>query len=180
MLTQRRFTSPHGASVLTRAAVIYDPATPAAPGFLPLIDAAARSSGVDVSIHGVRDAAETERALSAFAGEPNGGLIAVPSGLIANQRDFIISLAHRLRLPDVSAFRYYSASGGLASYGVDNIGLYRRAASYVDRILKGAKPADLPVQLPNRYELIINLKTAKTLGIEVPSTLLARADEVIE
>jgi putative ABC transport system substrate-binding protein len=165
---------------VTRAAVIYDPATPAAPGFLPLINAAGRSSGVDLFIHGVRDAAETERALSAFAGEPNGGLIAVPSGLIANQRDFIISLAHRLRLPDVSAFRYYSASGGLASYGVDNIGLYRRAASYVDRILKGAKPADLPVQLPNRYELIINLKTAKTLGIEVPSTLLARADEVIE
>ena len=165
---------------VTRAAVIYDPVTPAATGFLPLIDAAGRSSGIDVLIHGVREPAEIERVLNAFAAEPNGGLIAIPSRVVANERDLIISLAHRHRLPDVSAFRYYSGSGGLASYGVDNIGLYRRAASYVDRILKGAKPADLPVQLPNRYELIVNLKTAKALGIEVPATVLARADEVIE
>jgi putative ABC transport system substrate-binding protein len=165
---------------VTRAAIIYDPATPAAPGFLPLIEAAGRSSGVDTLTYSVRDAAEVERVLNTFAAEPNGGLIAVPSGLISNRRDLIIPLAHRLRLPDVSAFRYYSASGGLASYGADNIGLYRRAASYVDRILKGAKPADLPVQLPNRYELIINLKAAKALGLEIPPTVLARADEVIE
>jgi len=165
---------------VTRVAAIYDPATPAAPGFLPLIEAAGRSSGVDVSTHNVRDVGEIERVLNAFAAQPNGGLIPVPSALIVNKRDFIISLAHRLRLPDVSAFRYYSANGGLASYGVNNIDLYKRAASYVDRILKGEKPANLPVQLPNRYELVINLKTAKTLGITVPPGVLAIADEVIE
>ena len=165
---------------VNRVAAVYDPVTPAATGFLPLIDAAGRSAGVDVFIHGVRDAAEIERVLTAFAAQPNGGLIAIPSRLIANSREFVISLAHRLHLPDVSAFRYYSAAGGLASYGVDNIGLYRRAASYVDRILKGEKPSNLPVQMPNRYDLIINLKTAKALGLEVPATLLARADEVIE
>jgi putative tryptophan/tyrosine transport system substrate-binding protein len=98
----------------------------------------------------------------------------------ANKRDFITSFAHRLRLPDVSGFRYYPASGGLAYYGVDNIGLWKRAASYLDRILKGEKPASFPVQLPNRYELVINLKTAKTLGLELPPTLLASADEVIQ
>jgi putative tryptophan/tyrosine transport system substrate-binding protein len=165
---------------VTRVAAVYDPATPVVTGLLPLIDAAGRSAGIDVFIHGVRDAAEIERVLTAFAAEPNGGLVAVPSRLIATSRDFVISLAHRLRLPDVSAFRYYSASGGLASYGVDNIALYRRAASYVDRILRGEKPENLPVQMPNRYELIINLRTAKALGIEVPATVLARADEVIE
>jgi len=165
---------------VTRVAVIYDPATPAATGFLPMIDAAGRAFGVDVSMSSVRDTAEVERVLTGFAAEPNGGLIAVASALIANQRDFIISLAHRLRLPDVSAFRYYPANGGLASYGVDNIDLYKRAAAYVDRILKGEKPADLPVQLANKYELVINLKAAKALGIEIPVAVLARTDEVIE
>jgi putative ABC transport system substrate-binding protein len=165
---------------VTRAAVIYDPVTPAATGFLPMIEAAGRSSGVDVFTSSVHDTAEIERVLNAFAAQPNGGLIPVPSLLIASQRDFIISLAHRHRLPNVSAFRYYPASGGLASYGVDNIDLYKRAASYVDRILKGEKPADLPVQLADRFELVINLKTAKALGLEIPVSVLARTDEVIE
>jgi ABC-type uncharacterized transport system substrate-binding protein len=165
---------------VTRVAVIYDPATPAATGFLPLLEAAGRSYGVDVFTNTVHDTAEIESVVGAFAAEPNGGLIPIPSALIGNKRDFITSLAHRLRLPDVSGFRYYPASGGLASYGVDNIGLWKRAASYVDRILKGEKPANLPVQLPNRYELVVNLKTAKALGLTVPDKLLAIADEVIE
>jgi putative ABC transport system substrate-binding protein len=168
------------ASTVTRAAVIYDPATPSAGGHLPLIEAAGRAAGVDVSTYSVRDTAEIERVLVAFAAEPNGGLIPIPSALVANQRNFVISLARRLRLPDVFAFRYYPANGGLASYGVDNIVLYKRATSYIDRILKGEKPANLPVQLPNRYELVINLKTARALGLTVPPTLLATADEVIE
>ena len=165
---------------VTRAAVIYDPVTPSAIGFLPMIEAAGRSSGVDVFTYSVHDTAEIERVINAFAAEPNGGLIPVASALIANKRDFIISLAHRHRLPNVSAFRYYPANGGLASYGVDNIDLYKRAAGYIDRVLKGEKPADLPVQLANKYELVINLKTAKALGLEIPISVLARTDEVIE
>jgi ABC-type uncharacterized transport system substrate-binding protein len=124
--------------------------------------------------------AETERIIATFAAQPNGGLIPVPSALMGNQRDFIISLAHRYRLPNVFAFRYYPAKGGLASYGVDPINLYKRAASYIDRILKGEKPADLPVQMANKYELVINLKTAKALGLDIPISVLARTDEVIE
>ena len=148
---------------VTRVAVIYDPATPNATGFLPMIEAAGRSFGVDVFAYSVRDTAETERIITTFAAEPNGGLIPVASALMGNQRDFIVSLTHRYRLPNVFAFRYYPANGGLASYGVDPINLYKRAASYVDRILKGEKPADLPVQMANKYELVINLKTAKAL-----------------
>jgi putative ABC transport system substrate-binding protein len=121
-----------------------------------------------------------ERAINTFAAEPNGGLIPVPSLLTHEKRDFIISLTNRHRLPNVYAFRYYPASGGLASYGVDNIGLYKSAASYVDRILRGEKPADLPVQVANKYQLVINLKTAKALELEISPTLLARVDEVIE
>ena len=112
--------------------------------------------------------------------EPNGGLIPVASALIGVQRDFVISLANRHRLPNVYAFRYYPANGGLASYGVDNIDLYKRAASYIDRILKGEKPVNLPVQLANKYELVINMKTAKALGLDIPVSVLARTDEVIE
>ena len=165
---------------VTRAAVICDPVTPSAIGFLPMIEAAGRSSGVDVFTYSVHDTAEIERVINAFAAEPNGGLIPVASALIANKRDFIISLAHRHRLPNVSAFRYYPANGGLASYGVDNIDLYKRAAGYIDRVLKGEKPADLPVQLANKYELVINLKTANALGLEIPISVLARTDEVVE
>jgi putative ABC transport system substrate-binding protein len=121
-----------------------------------------------------------ERGIAAFARSSNGGLIMTSSGTLLVQRGLIIALAGRYRLPAVYPFRYYVASGGLASYGPDTIDQFRRAASYVDRILKGEKPSDLPVQAPTKYELVINLKTAKALGIEVPPTLLARADEVIE
>jgi putative ABC transport system substrate-binding protein len=165
---------------VTRVAAIYDPATPSAYGFLPMIEAAGRSFGVDVFIHAVHDTTEIERVINAFAAEPNGGLIPVASALIAVQRDFVIALANRHRLPNVYTFRYYPASGGLASYGVDNIDLYKRAASYIDRILKGEKPANLPVQLANKYQLVINMKTAKALGLDIPVSVLARTDEVIE
>ncbi len=165
---------------VTRAAVVYDPASPNSAGFLPMIEAAGRSLGVQVFTHVVHDSAEIERVINTFAGEPNGGLILVPSLLTHEKRDFIISLANRHRLPNVYAFRYYPASGGLASYGVDEIDLYKRAASYVDRILRGEKPADLPVQVANKYQLVINLKTAKALGLEISPVLLARTDEVIE
>jgi putative tryptophan/tyrosine transport system substrate-binding protein len=165
---------------VTRAAVIYDPATPSATGFLPLIDAAGRSFGVDVFIHGVRDTSEIESVINALAAKPNGGLIVLASALLTEKRDLIISIAHKSRLPAIFTFRYYAEAGGLASYGVDNHDLYRRAASYVDRILRGEKPGDLPVQAPTKYELVINLRTAKTLGIPIPASLLARADEVIE
>jgi putative tryptophan/tyrosine transport system substrate-binding protein len=165
---------------VTRAAVIYDPATPSATGFLPLIDAAGRSFGVDVFIHGVRDTSEIESVINALAAKPNGGLIVLASALLTEKRDLIISIANKSRLPAIFTFRYYAEAGGLASYGVDNHDLYRRAASYVDRILRGEKPGDLPVQAPTKYELVINLRTAKTLGIPIPASLLARADEVIE
>jgi putative tryptophan/tyrosine transport system substrate-binding protein len=163
-----------------RIAAIYDPATPSAHGFLPMIEAAGRSSGVDVFTHAVRDTTEIERVINTFAAEPNGGLIPVASALLAVHRDFVISLANRHRLPNIYAFRYYPANGGLASYGVDNIDLYKRAASYIDRILNGEKPANLPVQLATKYDLVINIKTAKALGLDIPDSVLARADEVIE
>ena len=165
---------------VTRVAAIYDPVTPAATGHLPMIEAAARASGVDVSVFGVHDIGEIERVLDEFAAKPNGGLILVPSALITYRRDVIASLAHRHRLPDVSAFPNYPASGGLASYGVDNIDLYKRAATYIDRILKGEKPAELPVQLAVKYKLVVNLKAARMLGLEIPVSVLARTDEVIE
>jgi putative tryptophan/tyrosine transport system substrate-binding protein len=135
---------------------------------------------VEVSPVNVRDAAEIERAVTAFARSPNGGLIATTSALTLLHRDLIIALAARHRLPAVYNRRSYVASGGLISYGSDLVDQYRRAASYIDRILKGEKPADLPVQNPTKYELAINLKTAKALGLAVPPTLLARADVVIE
>jgi putative tryptophan/tyrosine transport system substrate-binding protein len=165
---------------VTRAAVIYDPATPSSTGFLPLIEAAGRSLGIDVFVHGVRDTSEIEAAINKLAAEPNGGLIALASLLVTEKRDLIISLVNRSRLPAIFMFRYYAEAGGLASYGVDNHELWRRAASYVDRILKGEKPSDLPVQEATKFQLVINLKTAKTLGLTVPPSLLAQADEVIE
>jgi len=164
---------------VTHAAVIYDPATPSASGFLPLIEAAGRRLGVDVSVHSVRDTSEIEGVINALAAKPNGGLIAIASSLITAKRDLIISLVNRSRLPAIFSFRYYAEAGGLASYGVDNHDLFRRAR-YVDRILKGEKPADLPVQSPTTIKLVINLKTAKALGLTVPPSLLSRADEVIE
>jgi len=135
---------------------------------------------VELSAIDSRDAGEIERALGEFVHEPNGGLIITASSSAVTHRELIISLAMRYRLPNVYPFRYYPASAGLASYGPDTIGDFKRAAAYVDRILKGEKPADLPVQAPTKYELVINLKTAKALGLEIPPTLLARADEVIE
>jgi putative tryptophan/tyrosine transport system substrate-binding protein len=165
---------------VTRVAVIYDPTNPETKEYLPVIEAAARSFGVQVSISVVRNAAEIERAIEEFAREPNGGLLPLPSPLMVVHRDLIISLAVRHRLPNVFAYRFYPIGGGLASYGIDNIDLYRRAASYVDRILKGEKPGDLPVQQAAKFELVINLKTAKALGLDPPISLLARTDEVIE
>jgi len=165
---------------VTRAAVIYDPATPSAAGFLPLIEAAGRSFSVDVSVHSVHDTSEIEGVISALAKEPNAGLIAITSALVSQKRDLIVSLANRSRLPAIFALRYYAEAGGLASYGVDNLDLYRRAGSYIDRILRGEKPSDLPVQQATKFQLIINMKTAKALGLAVPPTLLAEADEVIE
>jgi putative ABC transport system substrate-binding protein len=140
----------------------------------------APSVGVDVRPVNVRDAEELERAIAGFARLSNGGMVVTASALAVAHRDLIVSLAARYRLPTVYYRRVFVAGGGLISYGADVVDQYRRAASYVDRILKGEKPADLPVQAPTKYELVINLKTAKALGIDVPPILLARADEVIE
>ena len=165
---------------VTRAAVLWDPSTPAGIGQFAVIQSVAPSVGMELSPINMRDAAETERAVAAFAREPNGGLIVTSSALAQARRDLIVTLAARHKLPAVYFQRIFATGGGLISYGADVVDQYRRAAGYVDRILKGEKPADLPVQAPTKYELVINLKTAKTLGIAVPPTLLARADEVIE
>jgi ABC-type uncharacterized transport system substrate-binding protein len=135
---------------------------------------------VEVNPINMRDAGEIERAIAAFAGSPNGGLIVTASAVAIAHRDLIVTLASRHKLPAVYHRRVYVTSGGLLSYGPDFTDQFRRAAGYVDRILKGEKPADLPVQAPTKYELVINLKTAKALGLTVPNSLLARADEVIE
>jgi putative ABC transport system substrate-binding protein len=165
---------------LKRVAVLRDAAIAAGIGQLAVIQAAGPSFGVEVRPVGVRDADEIERALTAFARSSNGGLIVTGSVLAAVHRKLIIALAARDRLPAVYPYRYFATSGGLISYGPDTIDPFRRAAGYVDRILKGEKPADLPVQAPTKYELVINLKTAKALGLTVPDSLLALADEVIE
>jgi putative ABC transport system substrate-binding protein len=165
---------------VTRAAVLRDPAIPAGMGQFGALQSAAPSFGVELRPVGVRDASEIERAVTDFASSANGSLIVTASQLATIHRDLIVALAARHRLPSVYSDPYFVTAGGLISYGPNRVDHYRRAASYVDRILKGEKPADLPVQAPTRYELIINLKTAKALGLEVPTTLLARADEVIE
>jgi putative ABC transport system substrate-binding protein len=165
---------------LTRAAVIRDAAIAAGIGQFAAIQTVAPSFGVELSAVNVRDKSEIERALTAFVRRTNGGLIITASPWATTHRDLILELAVRLRLPAVYPFRYYVAGGGLASYGPDQNDQFRRAATYVDRILKGDKPADLPVEAPTKYELAVNLKTAKALCLTVPPTLLARADEVIE
>jgi putative ABC transport system substrate-binding protein len=166
---------------LTRIAILRDPALAAGIGQFAAIQAMAPPSfGVELSPIDVRDADEIERDVVAFARESNGGLIVTGSSAAAVHRELIIMLAARHRLPAVYPFRYFVTSGGLISYGPDPTDQFRRAAGYVDRILKGEKAADLPVQAPTKYELAINLKTAKALGLTVPPTLLARADEVIE
>jgi putative tryptophan/tyrosine transport system substrate-binding protein len=165
---------------ITRAAVLLDPASPAESGMFTAIQSVAPSVGVELSPFGMRDASEIERAVTAFASEPNGGLIVLGSTLANIHRELIITLAARHRLPAVYSDRLFVTSGGLISYGPNRIDQFRRGAAYVDRILKGEKPSDLPVQAPTKYELVMNLKTAKALGLELPSTLLSRADEVIE
>jgi putative tryptophan/tyrosine transport system substrate-binding protein len=163
-----------------RVAVIRDPSVPAGSGGLAAIQTVAPSLGVELTPVGVRDAGEIERAITAFARGPNGGLIMVGPSSSVPHRDLIIALAARHRLPAIYPNRRYVTRGGLISYGPDPVDQYRRAASYVDRIFKGEKPADLPVQEPTKYELVINLKTAKALGLTIPPAVLARADEVIE
>jgi putative ABC transport system substrate-binding protein len=165
---------------VTRVAVLRDPAITAGIGLWGAIQSVSPSFGVELRPIDVRDATEMQRALAAFAGSPNGGLMLTGSAWAIVHRDLIIALAARHRLPAVYYERYFAAAGGLISYGSDNVELFRLAAGYVDRILKGEKPADLPVQHPTKYELVINLRTAKALGLEVPPSLLARADEVIE
>jgi putative ABC transport system substrate-binding protein len=160
---------------VARAAVIRDAANPAGIGQFAVIQSAAPSFGVELSPIVARDSGDIERAVTTFARSPNGGLIVLASSWGALHSDLFVMLAARHRLPAVYPFRHFVIGGGLISYGPDSIDQYRRAAGYVDRILKGDKPADLPVQAPTKYELVINLKTAKALGLEVPPTLLARS-----
>jgi putative tryptophan/tyrosine transport system substrate-binding protein len=165
---------------VARVAVVRDPTITAGIGLWGAIQSVSPSFGVELRPVDVGDAGEIERALAAFAGSPNSGLILTGSALAIVHRDLIIAIAARYRLPAVYYERYFAAAGGLISYGYDTVKAYRLAAGYVDRILKGEKPADLPVQTPIKYELVINLKTAKALGLTVPPMLLARADEVLE
>jgi putative tryptophan/tyrosine transport system substrate-binding protein len=167
---------------LKRVAVVREPSLPAGIGQFAAIQtiASASSCGVELSAIDPRDAHGIERAFAAFAHQPNGGVIVTAGSSSATHRKLIISLSTLHRLPTVYPFRYFTANGGLASYGPDGNDVYTRVATYVDRILKGERPADLPVQAPTKYELVINLKTAKALGLAVPPTMLARADEVIE
>jgi putative tryptophan/tyrosine transport system substrate-binding protein len=165
---------------VTRAAVLRDPTAITGIGQLAVIQSVARSVGVDVSPLNVRDTGEIERAVTAFARSSNGGLIVVASALANVHRNLIVELAARHRLPAVYSERAFPASGGLVSYGADFGDGFRRAAGYVDRILKGEKPADMPVQAPTKYYLVINLKTAKAMGLTIPPSVLARADEMIE
>jgi putative ABC transport system substrate-binding protein len=165
---------------VTRAGVLRDSTLPTGVGHFAIIQSAAPSFGVEVSPLALRDASQIESVITAFARSSNGGLIVPATPLAAVHRHLIITLAARHRLPAVYPLRYYVKDGGLISYGPDITESYRRAAGYVDRILKGEKPADLPVQEPTKYETVLNLKTAKALGLDVPPILLARADEVIE
>jgi putative ABC transport system substrate-binding protein len=165
---------------VTRVAVLRDSATSSGIGQFAVIQAMAPSFGVELRPIDLHDAGEIERSVAAFARSSNGGLIVTGSVAAQVHRGLIIALAARLRLPAVYSLRYHVASGGLISYGPDPVASFQRAAGYVDRILKGEKPADMPVQAPTKYELLINLKTAKALGLEIPATLIAHADEVIE
>jgi len=164
---------------LRRVAVVHVPEIVPNVAFLHVVEAAAPSLGMSVTAAEIRNATDIERVLSAF-GEESGGLIVTPSALTATRRDLIIALAARLRLPAIYSFGFYAESGGLMSYGINQLELVRSAASYVDRILRGTSPGDLPVQLPLRYELVINLKTAAALGLAVPNLLQLLADGVIE
>ena len=165
---------------VTRAAVIRDAIIPQGVGQFAVIQAAAPAFGLEVIPFDIRDTGEIERAITTFARSANGGLIVTASGMAQSHRDLIITLAARHKLPAIYFGRSFVAAGGLISYGPDQIDQYRLAAGYVDRILKGEKPTDLPVQAPTKYELVLNLKTAKALGLDVPASVVARADEVIE
>jgi putative ABC transport system substrate-binding protein len=165
---------------LTRAALIANPKTTPYDYFVRTAKAAASSLAVEVVPNPIENVADIERVIESLARLPNGGLVFLPDSTSIQHRDLVVVLAARHRLPAVYAFRFFVAAGGLMSYGTDVIQQYREAAAYVDRILRGAKPADLPVQAPTKYETVLNLKTAKSLGLEVPSSLLVRADEVIE
>jgi putative tryptophan/tyrosine transport system substrate-binding protein len=168
------------APTIKRIGVLRDASNPAGIGQWAIIQATAGSAGMELTPIPVRDAGEMERGVAAFAREPNGGLVVPVSASSTIHREPIVASAARHRLPAVYGYRYFVAAGGLISYGPDLLGQYKGAAGYVDRILRGEKPADLPVQAPTKYELVVNLKTARALGLEVPPTLLARADEVIE
>jgi putative ABC transport system substrate-binding protein len=176
MLELLKEIAPH----VTRAAVLRDPAIAAGPGQFGAIQSVAPSLGIELRPVNVRDSDEMERSITTFAQGSNGGLVVTGSPAAAARRDLIVTLAARHRLPAVYNAHLYSEAGGLVCYGADFYDQFRRAAGYVDRILKGEKVADLPVQAPTKYNLVINLKTAKVLDLEVPATLLARADEVIE
>ena len=165
---------------VTRVAVLWDPNVPSGIGQFAVIQSVAPSLRVEVRPINVSDTSETERAITVFASQPNGGLIVTASALTISHRELINTLAAKHKLPAVVPSRVYMTGGALISYGVDFIDLHRRAAGYVDRVLKGEKPADLPVQAPTKYELVINLKAAKALGLTVPPSLLATANEVIE
>jgi ABC-type uncharacterized transport system substrate-binding protein len=165
---------------VTRVAVLRDSAIPSGTGQFGAIQTAAPSLGVEVNPVNMRDASEIEGAIATFARSPNGGLILTASGMAFLHHGLVIALAARHKLPTVYYERFFATAGGLICYGPDRVDQYRRAAGYVDRILKGEKPADLPVQAPTKYQLVINLKTAKALGLAIPPTVLTRADEVIE
>jgi putative ABC transport system substrate-binding protein len=165
---------------VSRAAFVGSPRTPTYGYFLRAAEAAAPSLAIELAPTPVETAADIERAIESFAGAPNGSLLVPPNSTTFSHRDLIVGLAARHRLPAVYAFRIFVASGGLMSYGTDQVDTFRQAAMYVDRILRGAKAADLPVQAPTKYETVVNLKAAKALGVEVPPSLLVRADEVIE
>ena len=171
-----KLIAPH----LTRVAVLRDPTSSTGIGQLAAMQGVAPALGLELSPISVSDAGGIESSVAEFARRPHGGLILVPTAQTLIYRELIMKLAARHRLPTLYPYRYFVTAGGLMCYGPDELEQYRGAAGYIDRILKGEKPADLPVQAPTRYELVINLKTAKALGLEVPSTLLARADEVIE
>ena len=165
---------------VTHVAVLRDPVITGGIGYLAAIHALAPSFRIEVTPVGVRDARDMERAVAAFASKPNGGLILTPDPAAIAHREMVINLASRHRLPAVYPFRYFATEGGLISYGPDAVDAFRRAAGYVDRVLKGERPADLPVQAPTKFELVVNLKTAKELGVTLSTSLLARANEVIE
>jgi ABC-type uncharacterized transport system substrate-binding protein len=168
------------APAVASVALVHHPQDPNWPGFSSAIERVAPSFGVQLVSAGVRDAGEIESTIDAFAKSTSGGLIVLPTPVTNLHRKAIFAMAARHRLPAVYPFRFHAADGGLVSYGFDSIDPFRRAAGYANRILKGEKPAELPVQAPVKYELVINLKSAKALGLTVPDTVLARADEVIE